>query len=208
MAIKNTPEHPVVVSLIASSPAGDLNNLLGVVVLDWVVAWELCEIVSRNTVATVHRVGLLQLAQLVRRLFRGEHLDNLVSVARGFRNGTLADNGSLPQLVGANDQDGAGGQGIRLGGRGQTSRERLATDKVGISVGIPSSVPDDDAGQQGDRQAAEIHGGLQRHTTGGEGTLVDFGRGEEAPTRRAGEASDGGEGCRPAKGSYGGSIHG
>lgn len=181
MAVKDTPKHPVAVgtSLSTSAPSRHLNNLLGMVILNGVIAGQLHQVVARNALSAVDRKRLLQAAQLVRRLLRCQHLDNLAAVRRSLGNGNLADNRTLTKLVRADNENGPRRQGISDGsttlsalGRGQAARRGGdARGKVGAVVArvvpVPGAVADDDAGHQRGGQAAKEHGGPQRLLAGG-----------------------------------------
>ena len=60
VTVKHAPEHPVAVVSLSRRPARNLHNLLGVIILNWVVAGQLDKVITSNTLTSGYREGLLK----------------------------------------------------------------------------------------------------------------------------------------------------
>lgn len=183
MTIKDSPKHPVAASL-RGPPDGDLDDFLGMVVLDRVVAWQLDLIVPNDAPPPVDQVGLLHLPQLLRRLVSRQHFDNGATlVIRRLAYRPLSNKCASGQFVGSYDEDGTRRDGIAgVCERRRGRREAAGEGGGGVGgvavVGVVGSVADN-TGQQGDRGPSCIHRGLERLSYG-VGMLDGRSRGEEA----------------------------
>lgn len=75
MTIENTPKHPI--TILFGQWWRDSDDLLDMVILDGVVACQLDNIVSQDTLTPVDHVRNLILAKFVGGLFRSKHLENV-----------------------------------------------------------------------------------------------------------------------------------
>lgn len=162
MSIENTPEHPVaIVHGTSAGPARDLHNLLGMIILNGVIARQLNQVVARDALSPVDRERLLQRAQLLRRLLGSQHLNDLPPVAVGMLGKRPVSNDSpLSQLIGTDNQNSPSRHGSSVGGGGGRS-EAPRRGRVRGVVRVPGAVADDEAADQRDGEAAEVHGGFQ-----------------------------------------------
>ncbi len=227
MAVEHSPEHPVVASTIL---ARYLDDFLGVIILDRVVAGQLDQIVANDTLPSVHKVRLLALAQLVRGLVRRQHLQDLAAAVLGrLLNRALAAEGTSMELVGADDENRSFGKavgGCRTGG--VSARDDSARVVASALVGIPGSVADQGR-HEGGGTATNEHGrvkqgrilevtkcvsravGLRTGAARGSGEVSDADRvrievrrgilGEERAPAASSNATDSALVCRP-KGSH------
>lgn len=167
MTIKNSPEHPVAAAqhlFLSSGSIRHLDNFLGVIVLNWVIAPQLDQVVARNALAAIDPKRLLLPAQLCRSLLRRQHLHYPTAVFGGsLVEGSLAHDGSLCQLVGSDNQDGARRHGIGRSLRGREgSRDSLAPGQNVGAVVVPGAVSQDQTGGQRNGQTTDVHGRPQR----------------------------------------------
>ncbi|KAH0357970.1 hypothetical protein KCU83_g440, partial [Aureobasidium melanogenum] len=63
MAVKDTPEHPITTFGLARDRLGDVDDLLGMVVFNGVVARDLDDIVANDTRAAANQIRLLSTSQ-------------------------------------------------------------------------------------------------------------------------------------------------
>jgi hypothetical protein len=84
VTVKDTPEHPITTLGLTRKRLGDVDDLLGVVILDGVVAGDLDKIVANDTLTATDQVGLLVGSQLLSGLVGRQHLKDLATVVVRF----------------------------------------------------------------------------------------------------------------------------
>lgn len=165
MPIKHTPEHPVVVASVGTlGIRGHLDNLLGVVVLDGVVAGDLDYIIAQDALASVDHEGRLIVPQLFSGLLRREHFEDVVATpVCVLRDGAVADKSARVQLVGANHQHVSGRESSstssrgRGGSVGRVLESSSPVETRSATIRIPRTVAHE-PGDDGHGEAAEVHG--------------------------------------------------
>ena len=137
MSVEDAPEHPVVAGGRGGA-ARHLDDLLGVIILDGIVARELDHVVAHDALAAVDEEGLLVAAEALSRLLRRHHLKHLATVVvRVFRKRSFPCDGAGVELSRVDHQRASRcslldlfqgrGQGVETGaGRGSSRRAELA----------------------------------------------------------------------------------
>jgi len=83
VTVKDTPEHPVTALGLARKRSRDVDDLLGMIILNRVVARNLDKVITNDTLTATDEIRLLVGPQLLGGLFGRQHLKNLAAVVVG-----------------------------------------------------------------------------------------------------------------------------